>query len=332
MKLVLLSGAHVHTDHYMEQVQEAPNMELVSVWDDMPERGQEIAQRMDCPFVPELGDAVGTAGAEVSIICADNAGHRPLLEASLQAGLDVFCEKPMALTVADADAMVAAVRESGRVAVFGYAMPFSGVMLTVKKLCDEGAIGQINQVRFRNAHHAAYARWFDSPSHQWFHDPARAGGGGFLDMGTHAVHLVRSLFGPFKTVQAVIGNKSGAYPTVDDFGIALTELASGVTGVVEAGWVMTAGRRGLEVLGSGGSIYLGEGVELTRWADGKAAETEIVSPLEDAPSQLAHLLAIHEGRMDRSVADADLDACRDAVAFMCAAYASQEEGTRQLVS
>ena len=150
-------------------------------------------------------------------------------------------------------------------------------------------------------------------------------------MGTHAVHLLRSLFGPISTVQAVISNRSGIYPTVDDFGIALTEFTSGVTGVIEAAWVTTAGHWGLEVLGSGGAICARGEVELTRWADGKAAPTEIVPPADDQPSGVARLLALHGGRLDPAAVDADLAACRDAVAFMCAAYESNRTGTRQCV-
>ena len=331
MKLVLLSGAHSHTVGYLRTIKEDPDMELVAVWDDFASRGQGIADDMGCPFVPDLDAAIATGDPDASVVCADNANHRDLVEASVKAGLDVFCEKPMALSIEDADAMVSAVRGAGRVMVLGYMQPYTGAMVTVRKLLADGAIGTINQVRHRNAHHAAYGHWFDTPDREWFTLPEKAGGGAFLDMGTHAVHLVRSLFGPFVTAQAMISNKSGVYPKVDDHGIALAELKSGAAAVIEAAWVLTAGQRGLEVLGSAGAIYAGDQVELIRWVDGKAAEPEIVPEADPEPGRLERLAAIRQGRIDRATADAELDACRDAVAFMCAAYESAATGVRQAV-
>jgi len=330
MKLALLSGAHSHTVGYLREIREDPALELVAVWDDMESRGRQIADDMGCDFVPGLDDVLGRGDLDATVVCADNAGHRPLVEASCKAGIDVFCEKPMAIAVADADAMLATIRDTGCLAVFGYMLPFTGKARAAKKLLDEGTLGAVTQLRYRNAHHAAYGHWFDSPERQWFTQPEKAGGGAFLDMGTHAVHFVRSLFGPVTAVSAVIGNKSGVYPAVDDFGIALVEFASGATGVVEASWVFTAGPRGLEVVGSGGRLELSDGLTLTPFAE-KAGEPQAVAEGAAEPARLARLVALKEGKLDRAAAEADLVCCRDAVAIMAAAYEAARTGRRQEV-
>ena len=130
----------------------------------------------------------------------------------------------------------------------GYFQPWTNTIRAVAQLLNEGAVGKVTRIRYRNAHHAAYGRWFDNPDLHWFYDPALSGGGAFMDMGTHALHLVRTLFGPVKEVWAEIGNHSGIYPTVDDFGIAQLRFASGVLGTVEAAWTQTGGIGGLEVV------------------------------------------------------------------------------------
>ena len=76
-----------------------------------------------------------------------------------------------------------------------------------------------------------------------------------MDMGTHALHLVRTLFGPVCEVWAEIGNHSGIYPKLDDFGIAQLRFVSGVLGTVEAAWTQTGGIGGLEVVGSEKTIW-----------------------------------------------------------------------------
>ncbi len=330
MKLALLSGAHVHTGGYLKQIREDPSLELVAVWDDMAPRGEKIAKDMGCDFVPSLDDVLGRGDLDATVICADNAGHRPLVEASCRAGVDVFCEKPMAITLEDADSMLATIRETGRLAVFGYVQPFAGAALAARKLLAEGRLGAVTQLRLRNSHHAAYGRWFDSESHRWFTQPEKAGGGAFLDMGTHAVHCVRTLFGPVKAVSAVIENKSGIYPDVDDFGVALLEFESGATGIIEASWVFTVGPRGLEVIGSGGRLELAGGLTFTPFAD-KAGEPETIPDEPAQPNRLERLIALKEQRLDRSAADEDLICCRDAVAIMAAAYESTRTGSRQEV-
>lgn len=329
MKLALLSGAHSHTAGYLNEIREDPEMDLVAVWDDLESRGRKIADEMGCAFSPDLEDVLGRGDVDATIVCADNAGHRPLVEASCTAGIDVFCEKPMALTLEDAEAMLGAIRDAGCLGVFGYFQPFTGQARAARRLLDEGKLGDVTQVRFRNAHHAAYGHWFDSEDRRWFTQPEKSGGGAFLDMGTHAVHFVRTLFGPVASVSAVIANKCGVYPEVDDFGIALLEFESGVTGVIEASWVFTAGPCGLEVVGSSGRLVLdGNVLELTPFAD-QAGDPAGVPDEPAEPSRLARLVALKEGELDRSAMEADLICCRDAVAIMCAAYESARSGSRQ---
>ncbi|MCC7494435.1 MAG: Gfo/Idh/MocA family oxidoreductase [Fimbriimonadaceae bacterium] len=329
MKLALLSGAHVHTPGYLKTIKERDDLELAVVWDDMPSRGEAIAQDMGCAYEPDLAQAVQTPGVAASIICADNAGHRKLVEASCAAGLQIFCEKPMALSVEDADAMLAAIRGSGVKAIFGFFQPYNGAALAVRKLVAEGGLGEISQLTYRNSHHAAYGRWFDRPEVAWFTQPEKAGGGAFCDMGAHAMHFVRLVFGPVSSVSAVISNKSGQYPDVDDHGIALCTFANGATGVIEASWVFTGGPTGLEVIGSQGSLTLRGGKAVFQpFVDNKPGEARELAPLAGEPTHLARLLALIQGDLDAAACDADLDCCRDAVAISVAAYASSASGER----
>ena len=329
MKLALLSGAHSHTTGYLKEIRENPDLELVAVWDDMASRGKHIAEEMGCTFVPKLDD-VFACGLDATVVCADNANHRPLVEASCRAGVDVFCEKPMAIKLGDADAMLAAIRESGVLAVFGYFQPFSGMAMAARKLLADGTLGEVTQVRYRNSHHAAYGHWFDSEERRWFTQPEKAGGGAMLDMGTHAVHFVRTLFGPVKSVSATIANKSGVYPDVDDFGIALLDFESGATGIIEASWVFTAGPRGLEAVGRGGRLAMDGAIEFTPFTD-KAGETVALAEEPAEPTRLARLVALKRGELERAAAEADLVCCRDAVAIMTAAYLAAKTGARQPV-
>lgn len=329
MKLALLSGAHVHTAGYLKFIREREDLELAVVWDDMPARGQEIAEQMGCVYEPDLAKAIATPGLEVAVISADNASHRPLVEAAAAAGLDIFCEKPMALTVEDADAMLAAVKSSGVKCCHGWGAPYGGAAMAAREFLGQGKLGEVTHVAFRNAHHAAYGHWFDSPSHAWFYDKAKAGGGAFCDMGAHAMHLVRLVFGPVVTVMGDISNKSGIYPTVDDHGVVVLRFASGATGILIASWVHVGGHTGLEVIGSQGRLRLDGGKCLiTPFADGKNGDTYELPAIEGQAGGIQRLLDFRSGKLSVEVMLDDLQCSRDAVAISVAAYASSESGQR----
>lgn len=328
MKIALLSAAHVHTPGYLSTIKKRKDLELAVVWDDMPERGRAIAEEMGCPFEPDLTAALATDGLDLTCICADNASHRPLVEASAAAGLDLFCEKPMALSVADADAMLAAIKDSGVIAVFGFFQPYTGAALAARQYLAEGKLGTVTQINYRNAHAAAYILRFEAPEYRWFVEPEKSGGGAFCDMGAHAMHFVRLVFGPVTTVNATISNKSGNYTAVDDHGVALLGLESGATCILEASWVNTGLPSGLQVIGSRGVLELsGENCQVTPF-DGKSGTPETLAPLAPEPSRLERLLAIKEGKLDRAKADDELGPCRDAVAISVVAYQSSESGDR----
>jgi predicted dehydrogenase len=216
------------------------------------------------------------------------------------------------------------IRKHGTVVHMGYFQPFSEAMQGVIQILDSGVLGTLTHARYRNAHHAAYGRWFDSPDVAWFTDPDLAGGGAFMDMGTHAVHLLRTLLGPVEKVLATIDNVSGIYPKVDDTGTAFLRFKSGVLATVEASWVQTGGLSGLEVTGSEGTLY-----HDPRSGYVTAVPREDPKPVADGeakPKQIDRLVGAIEGTVDDGELEADLACSADAVAIMEACYLSNESG------
>jgi predicted dehydrogenase len=263
------------------------------------------------------------------VVCAENTRHLALLEKVLPAGKPVLCEKPLATTVADTRAIAALARNHSTPLISGYTQPFSAAHRGVKKLLADGSagpLGTVTHANFRNAHHAAYGRWFDSPELAWFTQPDLSGGGALLDMGTHAVHLLRHLFGPASEVWALQSNVSGQYPQVDDYGLILLKFA-GVLGRVEAGWVFTGGHRGLEIIGSKRSVWYTDNLVIA----GPKEQPQPVPQGEARPDRIARLIAVIRGQISKPELDEDLAACLDSVSIMAAAYESGKSGRWQRV-
>jgi predicted dehydrogenase len=322
--IALLSAAHIHTRGYLKAISVKPGCKLAGIWDDVPDRGRRYAGEYGAPFECDLRKLIRRKDVDALLICSENTRHLPLLKAAIPAGKPIFCEKPFVTRAAEARTAMRLIRKHGTVVHMGYTMPFEAKMQGVAKLLADGALGTVTHVRMRNSHNAAYGRWFDSPDLRWFTDPDLAGGGAFMDLGTHAVHLVRTLMGPVKRVFATIGCVSGAYPRVDDFGVALFEFASGVKGVVEASWVQNAGIGSFEIAGSKSTLLDMPGKGLVT----AAPKTEPVPvPLgESRPSRVDRLVAAVEGTITRRELDDDLAAAADAVAIMEACYKSARLG------
>jgi len=325
INIAVLSTAHIHTKGFLENLKKGADGRVAyAIWDDVAARGAKYAKDFGATFVADLATLLTDPAVHGFLICAENTRHLPLLKQALPTGKPVFCEKPLVTTSAELAEVKALVAKHNATLFAGYFQPFGAVMRAIAAKIAAGDLGKITHVRFRNAHHAAYGRWFDNPDLAWFTDGALSGGGAFMDMGTHAVHLLRSLFGPVDQVWATIGNTCGAYPKVDDFGIAHLQFANGIRGTVEAGWVHQGGPGGLEVQGSGGAIW---DIPGTGYVFGKPdQEPQPIVAGDARPATVDRLIAVIQGTVPAAELAADLRACEDAVAIMEAAYAANASG------
>jgi len=307
-RIAVLSTAHVHSRAFLKRLAECDS--AYAVWDDMPERGRAEAEAVGARFVAELDELLGDDAVDGFVICSENTRHLPLLERALPLGKPVMCEKPLATTDDDARSIARLVAEHGTPLSTGYFQPFGGSMQAVAALLDADGLGRLTHVSHRNAHHAAYGRWFDDAAKAWFTDPELAGGGALMDMGAHSVHLLRRLCGPVSEVFAELGNRSGIYESVDDYGCILLRFANG-------------GRNGLECFGSEAALWQdGERIMLGR----PQSEPETLAPAAPLPDRIDRLLALLAGELAEAEWRADLAAGLDEVAIMAAAYRAAASG------
>jgi predicted dehydrogenase len=327
--IAVVSTAHIHTKSFLENLaQGADGRKAYAIWDDVPERGQKYAEQFGAQFVPKLGDLLRDKAVDGFLICAENTRHWALLRRVLPIGKPVLCEKPLCTTVHEARKAAALLHKHPTKLICGYFQPFSGTMQAAAKMLAEKALGAVTTARYRNAHHAAYGRWFDKPDLLWFTIPGLSGGGAMMDMGTHAVHLLRTLLGPVTEVWADVRNMTGIYVAVDDFGIAHLKFASGVMGTVEAAWIQTGGLGGLEICGAQKAIW-NTGKEYVVGTPGE--EPVPLAPLPERPTRIDRLIAVILGQVsDQELAD-DLAAILDSVLIMVAIYKSSKSGVWEKV-
>ncbi|HEU4896235.1 MAG TPA: Gfo/Idh/MocA family oxidoreductase [Actinomycetota bacterium] len=226
-----LVGAGWVMDFHARAALEHPRAELVAAANWREPSLRRLAGRHGIPRVTTDWRALA-ADAEVDavVIATPNALHAPQAIAFLEAGKHVLVEKPMAPTVAEADAMVAAARGSGAFLMVAHCWRFHPDVQALRARVEAGDLGEIVKTRGYGVH----ARWGPSG---WFTDPALAGGGALLDMGVHAIDTARYLLGDPEPVRvsAAVGTRYGDY-AVDDDAVLLITWSNRTNSVVESGW------------------------------------------------------------------------------------------------
>lgn len=239
---------HCHLRGYRD----LPNVKLVAFADPAKRRHEEMAASF--PGVNGYRDyrrMLEREKLDVVSVCAPNKVHAPASIAALEAGCHVLCEKPMATTLREADAMIAAAKRARKKLMVGFTHRLFSGPQKCKELLKQKALGKPFMMRVRFAHGGPHPGWAKDPN--TFYNPRIAAGGALLDMGIHAIDLCLWLFGPVKAVMA----KSVTLIKkirVDDNAVLLLEFASGALGCIEVGWTSKPGFSGFEAYGTEGSL------------------------------------------------------------------------------
>ena len=182
------------------------------------------------------------------LVCTPNSTHAALSIAALRGGRDVLCEKPMALTAADAEEMVRAAEESGRILTIGHQSRFSPAARRLHELCAAGALGAVYYARCEMLRRRGVPTWGHFLSRE------RQGGGCLIDLGTHAIDLALWMLDDFAPAYAMGAAYRGLadQPTganrwgpwdpsrfeVEDAAFGTVRMAGGATLEIAASWAL----------------------------------------------------------------------------------------------
>lgn len=221
--------------------------------DTSPERLEEVSNAFNIEHCyHDYEDMLANEELDGVSICLPNSLHVKATILSVDRGIHVLCEKPMALTLNDAKEMIDRCRKNSVILMVNFTYRFMEGILKVKELLDEGMIGELFSIRVRFVHAGPYNNWAKS---DWFYNVGQSGGGALMDMGIHAIDICSYLLGPIRTVSAATGNLSKDIP-VEDNAVAMVEFDNHRVGIIEVGWTGAGGFTGIEVCGSQGSVIL----------------------------------------------------------------------------
>ena len=315
-----------------------PRVKLVGIADIDADKARQAASDFDIPsWSDDYNQLLANPEVEAVTVTTWPSAHAEPVIAAAKAGKHVLCEKPIATSLEDADAMVAAADRAGVKFTMGYQHRFGTALPLIKRLLDEGVIGRpmgMTEVGVAPSAHGV----------PWFLQKQYSGGGVLIDWGIYTAHTILWLMGPVTSVYAtseifrsevMVGDQLVTGIDVEDTIMATMRFASGAMGSWYAAWAVPAAHGGTTIDGSDGSIVTGRGEpglkvfsntfgepsHLHGWRQIRSVEP-VLADLHYR--KLAHLVdsVLDDQPLQLTGADG-----RDALELVLAIYRSAETGT-----
>ena len=216
-----------------------PGVEIVAIHDERPDYAADYARRFGIARIARSrDDLLADPAIDGVVVMSHTAAHRDDAIACARAGKHVLVDKPIALNVAEAAAMVAAADEANTVLMIAYHVRFLPVYQKVRALVEEGVIGRPLTMKMSIRCPLQYVT--DTPTSTtpgWYVDPARAGGGGFLDHAVHYTDAMRYLLGSEgRRVIGKVAKLTDHAIDLDDYGVCIVTTDSGQLVTIESTW------------------------------------------------------------------------------------------------
>ncbi len=247
-----LVGSGFISSIHARALRNCPRAELCVVASPSPGNAAKFAATFEIPrHFTDYREMLELPELDLIVIGAPNDTHCEITLAAAQAGKHVVVEKPLCMSLAEADQMIDACRTAGVKLMYAEELCFAPKYVRLKQLLVEGALGQPTLLKQSEKH--------DGPHAPHFWDVERSGGGVTMDMGCHAIAFFRWLLdrAPLRSVYAQMDTQVHTDKTRgDDNALLILEFENGVTALAEESWTKLGGMDDrAEIHGSQGVAY-----------------------------------------------------------------------------
>lgn len=219
-----------------------PEAKIVGYYNPTIQRAEQMAQKYGGKVYPTLEKLL--ADPEIDAVCMSlaNQAHAKVTIQALEAGKDVLCEKPMAITIEECQAMVDAAEKAGKKLMIAQNQRLAKAHAEAKKLLKCGIIGKV--LTFRTTFgHSGPENWSINPGKgTWFFNKEKAAMGAMADLGIHKTDLIQYILDQnVVAVKATITtldktDADGNLIGVDDNAICIYTMENGIIGTMYASW------------------------------------------------------------------------------------------------
>ncbi len=267
-----------------------------------------------------VGALVNDPAVEAVYIATPPAGHEEQVVTACEHGKAVLLEKPMATDLAAARRMRAAAAAAGVLFAVCFPLRHNAAVRELRRRREAGWFGDLVLLR------GQMAKWYPLDESVWRADPAQAGGGVLMDLGSHLLDWVYYLGGEAEALSAIIRRRVWDV-AVEDTALVQVSLSNGALASLELGFSVCGSHQSLEVCGTRGTAVYRDGRLRCESADGaEEPECPARNVYREELLDFSHAL-----RTGREAATTGADGERN-VAQLLAAYEAAAQGCRAVVS
>ena len=243
-----------HMDSYRAIAERVGGIEVVVAWGhrDYSASGKQFCSDYSIPeFTSDWQETVKRKDIDVVTVATPNYLHGQVALAALKAGKHIIVEKPLTVSLEEAEEIVELSKKLGLVVGYGEELCYLPKFIRMKQIADSGALGDVYMIKQCEKHAGPYSPWF------WRRD--EAGGGILMDMGCHAIEFCRWAAGKkaAKKVTALMNTFLHKDKTqLEDHVILTVEFVDGTLAQIESSWALKGGMDSIaEIYGTKGVIY-----------------------------------------------------------------------------
>ena len=242
IKIGILGCGKIAQVRHIPEYAANPDCQLVGFYNPTKSRAEDMAAKYGGLAYGTAEELLANPEIDAVSVCAANYAHAALSIQALKAGKHVLCEKPMATTLADCEALVDCAKKNGKFLMIGHNQRLAKAHMEAKRLIDAGLIGDI--ITFRTSFgHGGPETWAIKPGKDtWFFDKSKAAMGVMADLGVHKTDLIQYLTGQrvVRTTARLVTldkrGEDGELIGVDDNAVCIYEMSGGAFGTMTASW------------------------------------------------------------------------------------------------
>lgn len=290
VRIGLIGAGGIAGSHVKGYVSSADTVVVTAVADVSAENARKRADETGATSVySDFNDLVNDANVDAVDICLPHHLHAPAILAAAKAGKHILCEKPLCLTVEQADVIAAAVESSGVTLMCAHNQLYMPPVARAKEILDAGGIGRVYEIRTTDS----FFNNFDPANMGWRADKEKIGGGELIDTGYHPTYLMLHLAGAVPTeVAAMLSKHRLEFMDGEDSAQVLVRFADGKVGHIVTSWAYQAAgcTERFSAVGDEGQLW-SDGASL--WVRKRGAEAEQFSfePVDTIPAEVVDFAA-----------------------------------------
>lgn len=320
LKVAVLGAGAIAGDHF-DAIRAAKGLTACAVADIHSERASEVAGIYGIKAYQDYREMILRERPDIAVIALPHFLHKDSAVFAAANGCHLLLEKPMALSVAECDAIIEAGRRADIRILVGHTQQYITENIMAKSMIQSGNLGKLVMI-----HDARHVNYFRDERPLWFLEKEKAGGGILANLGTHSIDKIQWLTErPVRKLNAS-ASYYGSRGNVEGSGMIFMELEGGIPAAIVQSGYLGAPKNETEIIFTEGMLKLvtGEGLWISRGGSYEKVEnTGNVAPF-----------SLQYADLQRSILNGEDPSCtpeyaRNVIAVLEAVYRSAETGTEQ---